>query len=512
MNTLVDYLAGAAARYPNRVAVSGADQELTYAELMSRSDALATELADVGVGPAQRVVLQLPVGVDLVVAIWAVLKTGAAYVPLDLCTPPARADLMIARVRPRAIIVAAGDGQQRRPGVVVIDVRSPHRATSTAPPSIVVAPDDPAYILHTSGSTGVPKGVVLTHRNATAFVDWAVDELQLTVSDRIAGYAPVHFDLSVLDLFGAAKAGATLVLVPPAVRLFGAELARFLRHQRITVLYCVPTALTMLSRAAARSDLALLRHLLFAGEICPHATLERMLLLAPHVQYRNLFGPTETNVCTSHRIKPADLQRDPLPIGRPITGVTAQVLASPEREALPGEPGELVVAGPTVAAGYWDDAAQTTARFRDTVAGRAYHTGDVVFRDQSGVLYFRGRADRQVKTRGHRVELDEVEIALRTHPAVLEAAALAVPDEAVTNRIVAAVVAREGVDTQQLRRACAIRLPSYAIPTKFFLLKQLPLTSTGKVDRTALSVRCRTSITPTPVTAPPPAQPVKELM
>ena len=482
MTTLLDYLAHAAAHHPHQVAVADSSGEISYAELATRSTTLAAALCRAGAGPGQRVVFHLPPGHKAVIAIWAILKTGAAYVPIDPACPPARLATLLTRIQPQVVIT---------PFPVTctassVDIQAAYGDPEPFP-AIRPHPDDPAYILHTSGSTGVPKGVVLTHTNATAFVNWAVQEFDLGPTDRIAGHAPTHFDLSILDIFGAAKAAATLLPVPASARIFGAQLAAFLRHSRTTVLYCVPTALTMLSTAATSHDLTQLRCVLFAGEVCPPSTLRTMAALAPHAQYANLYGPTETNVCTYYRLTPADLHRATLPIGYPLPGVSARVMATPDREAEPEEPGELYVTGPTVAAGYWNDPQQTATRFLTTPAGRTYRTGDVVTRAHDGLLYFHGRLDRQIKTRGHRVELDEVEAALRAHPQVNDAVVFAVADPAITNRLIAAVVTTGDITTGQLRKACADFLPAYAIPTAVYLLEQLPLTSTGKLDRAAVS-------------------------
>lgn len=503
MTTLLGYLAAAVANHPNHDAVIDEHRTLTYRELDKESDAVASHLAGLGAAPGERVGIQLPPGVDLVVAVWAVLKTGAAYVPLDPSSPTARLDIVLQRIAPIAVIV--GDIAQRpsASGIITVDLRHATRTDADLPSFSGPVADDIAYILHTSGSTGVPKGVVLTHRNATAFAEWAVTTFHITSADRIAGHAPAHFDLSTFDLFGAARSAATLIPIPPRAKLFPAELAAFLQRSASTVLYCVPSALTMLtnSEVATSENLSALRVVLFAGEICPQSTLRALRQIVPQARMANLYGPTETNVCTYHEVDPAvDLQRPVLPIGRPITGeVTTVVMASAHREAASGEPGELYVGGPTVARGYWGASAQTAERFVShpiTGRGRLYRTGDIVIRGEDGLLYFHGRADRQIKTRGHRVELDEVESVVRDHPEVIDAAVLALPDDTITHRVVAVVVTRRPITPAVLRRAYSTHLPGYMVPSDIRILPALPRTSTGKIDRHALSGQFTVSPSP----------------
>jgi amino acid adenylation domain-containing protein len=349
--------------------------------------------------------------------------------------------------------------------------------------------DDLAYILYTSGSTGVPKGVALTHRNGLAFVRWAVEEFTVTDTDRVASLAPLHFDLSVFDVFASAAAAATLVLAPRRVSVFPAELAGFVRSRQITVWYSAPSALTLLLRHGRPGlrDLAGLRVILFAGEVFPAPRLAELAELAPHARLANLYGPTETNVCTWTQVRRPVDPATPVPIGRPIPGVSTAVIGDDGTPVEPGDVGELYVRGPTVMRGYWNDPDRTD-RVLVRLPGTqdlSYATGDLVRVDGTGVHHFLGRRDDQVKSAGNRIELGEIETVLHSHPSVAECAVLAVPDPDITNRIVGCVVA-PGASAAQIARHCAERLPPYMVPHRFELLDSLPKTSTGKTDRRVL--------------------------
>jgi amino acid adenylation domain-containing protein len=355
-----------------------------------------------------------------------------------------------------------------------------------------VLDQDLAYILYTSGSTGEPKGVSLTHRNAMAFVTWAAEEFDVGPSDRLSSHAPFHFDLSVFDLFAAAHGAAAVVLVPPRASVFPLEVARFLREQNITVWYSVPSILTAMTTHAAVEalDAPDLRTLLFAGEVFPTKHLRRLMALLPHVRFANLYGPTETNVCTWYEVPPLpeDLVAD-IPIGRPITNDEVRILGEDGRPVAPGEPGELVVRGATVMRGYWADPERTERSLVPDPCGGAfpdpvYRTGDIVREDPDGNLRYLGRRDAQIKSRGYRIELGEIETALISHPMVRECAVVAVPDELITNRIKAFIVGC--ADERELVRFCGQRIPKYMIPQAFEFRDDLPKTSTGKTDRRAL--------------------------
>lgn len=510
----------AANRWPDRIAIVDNGRAVTYAELDAWSDRLAILLQRAGVRHGDRVALYLEKSAEALVGIYATLKVGAIYVPLDPDAPverlcrmvgdcevtallsasmksPAWPDLIAASSRTRAVVVLDGPlpvGCELKRGVVgygADDVAGSERAECD--PSSVT-PDDLAYILYTSGSTGMPKGVMLSHRNALAFVDWAVAEFGVTGEDRLSSHAPLHFDLSVFDVFAAVRAGATLVLVPRRVAMFPAGLGRFIDDAQITVWYSVPSALIMLIRKGGLrlGTLRRLRTILFAGEVFPTPHLRRLQSLLPHARLVNLFGPTETNVCTWYDVPKLPPEKvEPIPIGRPIAGVETFVVAADGRIADVGDTGELYVQGPTVMHGYWADPERTESALVASPRGdqetRAYRTGDIVRLAAGGEYQFLGRRDHQIKSRGYRIELGDIEASLHSEPTVIDCVVIAVPDAVITNRLIAFVVSRDEPDPMRLAGFCAERLPRYMVPESFIFRAALPLTSTGKVDRTALS-------------------------
>lgn len=484
--TLHQLVIEAAARRPGTLAVSGPSGTLSYGELDALANTIAARLSAHGLRRGDRAVLWAGKSAATVAAMQAILRLGAAYVPADGSIPVSRVAAMARDCAARVVVADRGRlpriSAELGAEVGYLDLDAPYDQ-ATRPVNEPAAAADLAYILYTSGSTGRPKGVCVTHRNARAFVDWAYTELAPTPDDRFANHAPFGFDLSVLDLYVAFRAGASVHLIPPELSFAPMQLVEFLYRERITHWYSVPSALAVMMRHGGLLDRpapGALRSVLFAGEPFPIAQL-RGLAGWTGARLMNLYGPTETNVCTFHEITGADLARDqPAPIGIAASGDRVWARRPDGTVAGPGEEGELLVAGPTVMSGYWGQPPHQGA----------YQTGDLARVRADGSFDYLGRRDQMVKIRGHRIELSEVEFVLEKHADVAEAAAIAV-GEGVDTRLVAFVAARPGREpgSLALRQHVAQYLPRYMMADEVQVLSGLPRNGNGKIDRLALTAR-----------------------
>ncbi len=521
---LVDHhLRRAARTRPEAPAVIEEGRSISYAELDARADCIASLLIELDVTPGSRVGIHLRKSIDAVTAIYGVLRAGAVYVPLDPSAPESRVayiasncgieHLMTGSDRQKSwepilaagtpiqhIIVLDTDEVPASLGGVMMHPRSSIPLSASAHLPTVIG-DDLAFILYTSGSTGDPKGVMLSHTNCRAFVDWAVAEFEVGPDDRLSSHAPFHFDLSTFDLFGAAAAAAPVVLVPPRLSVFPIEVIRFIERNEITVWYSVPSILSLMVEHGnmGNGSLPSLRVVLFAGEVFPTKYLSRLMRAISQATFANLYGPTETNVCTWHHVTDPPEETDPpISIGRAIDNVETFVVDEADRPVEPGTPGELLVRGPTVMKGYWGDLDRTRERLVQSPLAQhhgdpVYRTGDLVIEEENGSYTFLGRRDNQIKSRGYRIELGDIESAIHAHPGVLECAVVAIPDEVVTNRIHAYVNIRQEMDESELSRFCAERIPRYMVPERFIMVRELPKTSTGKIDRQAIQLTAQES-------------------
>jgi L-proline---[L-prolyl-carrier protein] ligase len=506
----------AAQQHASRVAVRCRGRELNYAGLDVAANGVAAALIDAGVRPGDRVGIHLSKCVEMVAAVYGTMKAGAVYVPLDPKAPASRLakiwkdcsiSALVSSSGRASTLLSALDGHAPRLTLLVeddspapligTDVLRYEEATAdaeAADPGIQLVDDDLAYILYTSGSTGTPKGVMLSHRHALNFVSWCASTIGIGPGDRLSNHAPLHFDLSVFDLYLAALGGATVVLVPDELAYFGTELVRFVEEEGITVWYSVPSALMLMARTLPTDGPASsLRAVVFAGEVYPTPELRQLRSLLPDVELWNLYGPTETNVCTYHRVRELPEDHVPIPIGRACGNIEVFAIRDDGLPANAGDEGELYVRGAAVMAGYWGRPEQSAEvlvadPLRPGRREPVYRTGDLVRLRSDGGYDFLGRRDHQVKSRGYRIELGDVEAALGADPSLLESAAVGVPHPDWGTEIVAWVVPRDGTEVTEatVKRFVAEVLPRYMVPSRVEVVEVLPRTSTGKVDRQRL--------------------------
>jgi len=517
----------AVARRPDHPAVEDEHGRwLSYAALGRGADRLATRLVRWGVDRGDRVGVWLPKSLEAVTAIHGILRTGASYVPVDPTGPPVRAASILGSSGIKAAIVTAELGPALRsawagkgplPRLIAVE-GNPAAAAGPLPLPMAAAvssipisrtdvswaevmaddapspllplrdPDDLAYVLFTSGSTGQPKGVMLSHANAFTFLDWSWHELgPWEDDDRFASHAPFHFDLSVFDLFASCRNAATLVLIGESLGKDPARLGNFIAGRRISVWYSAPTILALLTQHGEldRPGFHAPRLVLFAGEVFPVAALRRLRALWPRTAMWNLYGPTETNVCTACSIPttiPAD-RTVPYPIGRVCRPLCARVVDDRGRDVPSEVLGELVIAGPGVMRGYFGQPELTELAFFVHGGIRWYRTGDLVRDDGAGCFHYHGRHDRMVKKRGYRIELGEIESALYRHDGVDRAGVVAHANELEIS--ISAFVALKPNHKKSIiamKRHCTRYLPHYMIPDTITFLDKLPATSTDKVD------------------------------
>ncbi|MFG3016457.1 non-ribosomal peptide synthase/polyketide synthase [Streptomyces cinerochromogenes] len=490
-DTLPEAFRRQAERTPDAPAVRHGGTTLGYRELDARSSRLARRLIAAGAGPERFVALCLPRTADLVVALLAVLKSGAGYLPVDPQYPAERVAFLFEDVRPDAVVTATETAGRLPEGAFTRilldedpDTEVPDTPVGDGERRGTLLPGHPAYVIHTSGSTGRPKGVVVSHASVLALTEWAAAEFTGRGLAHVIASTSLNFDVSVFEIFSPLLSGGCVEIVRDLLAL-----AERPGPWRAGLLSAVPSALDrLLAEDAVRisADTVVL-----AGEGLPARTVRRVRDAVPGSEVRNIYGPTEATVyATAFTCDPADPDRDP-PIGRPLGGARAYVLDQRMRPVPAGAPGELFLAGTGVARGYLGRPGLTATRFPPDPFGppgsRMYRTGDLVRWTSDGDLVYLGRGDDQVKVRGFRIELGEVEAALTRHPGVAAAAARVV-DQAGHRRLVGYAVphSTDLPDPAELRAFLSRSLPDHLVPALIVPLERLPLGATGKLDRRAL--------------------------
>lgn len=513
---LQDWITEHAERRPDATAVALEGVAMTYEELDVLSTQLARTLLENGCRAGDRVGMLMhktPLAVATLVGIY---KAGCVFVPLDPASPSSRLAAVVRSSGARWLLAAGpvadtvnalrdDHGFGDALSVAWLDPVRPvdARAAGFTYRDVVNCPamglperrgDAAAHILFTSGSTGVPKGVVITHRNVISFVEWAVDHFGIDATDRVSGHSPLAFDLSVFDLFGAFAAGAELQLVPADCNLMPNRLAAWIERTRLTQWFSVPTVLNYMAKfdAIKRGAFPELRRVLWCGEVLPTPSLMYWMQRLPHATFTNLYGPTEATIASSYHTV-TECPIDPtaeIPIGVPCRGEDLVVLDADGAPAPRGTTGDLYIKGVGLSPGYWQSPELTRKAFVTGADGdRMYKTGDRGRVGPDGLLYFAGREDMQVKSRGYRIELGEIEAALSAVRRLRESAVVAVPSSGFDGMTLCCSYVSADAPTMsaaELREELGRWLPGYMIPSQFRALKALPKNATGKIDRKAL--------------------------
>ncbi len=493
---LTAFFEAQAARAPHAPALYFEDEVLSYAELNDRADRLARLLRQRGVGP------EIPVGVclrrslALPTALYAILKAGGYYVPLDPDLPLERVAMMAADCAAPIILTRLAErAALPADASAALDIDALPEPGPAGSPTLAVEPGQAAYMIYTSGSTGRPKGVINAHAGIVNRLQWGRDATPLDAGDCVMQKTPFSFDVSVWELFWPLMTGAAMALARPDGHKEPTYLADLIERRAVTTIHFVPSMLQAFVELADPAQCGSLRRTICSGEALPNDLKERFLARFPG-RLHNLYGPTETAVeVTWHACRPGGRQRT-APIGAPIANTQAHVIGPGLAVAPIGVPGELLIGGAQVSRGYAGRADLTAAQFipdpfAEQPGLRLYRTGDLVRRLADGELDFLGRVDFQVKIRGFRIELGEIETALAALAEVAECAALAIAGSGGDAQLAAFVVPAAGaaVEPAELRRRLAVKLPPYMIPTMWAVLDAMPLTASGKLDRRALANR-----------------------
>jgi amino acid adenylation domain-containing protein len=505
---------------PEATALMLRNERVSYGDLEEASNRLANQLQAAGCRRGDRVALLMPKSPGAIVAMLGVLKADAIYVPMDPGSPAARQARLLEVSDCRCVLAGGLVGENIRgalaaatlaqrpvlgwlddgpaPDIGAAFTRREIASQPATPPPSANTEGDVAHILFTSGSTGLPKGVMITHGNVLHFLRWARSYFDTAATDRVSQHPPLHFDLSTFDIFGTLSAGAELHLVPPELNVLPPKLAQFMRDAALTQWFSVPSVLTLMAKfdVVRQGDFPCLRRVLWCGEAMPTPTLVYWMRRLPHVRFTNLYGPTEATIASSYYTvarPPAD-DRDAIPIGEACDGEELLILDAQLRPTPPGEIGDLYIRGVGLSPGYWRDPDKTRSAFLPRPGGtgpqdRIYRTGDLARRGADGLVYFLGRADTQIKSRGYRIELGEIEAALHALPDLQESAVVAIPSDGFEGWLICcAYVPSKGKDVpaSKLRTDLSRLVPGYMLPARWMRLDALRKNDNGKTDRPRL--------------------------
>ncbi len=523
INLLTDIVKQSSKKFPKQEVFRLGDCSITYACLEQKMIQLSRVLFDLKVQKGERVGIYMGRSLETAIAVYGILNAGAVFVPLDPLAPRARTCSLIKDCGIRHLIsnpeqntalekIASNGtklksiiGIKKEWSLKTISWEEVFLSVNITDPNIKILEDDLAYIMYTSGTTGTPKGIMHTHYSGLSYAKLSKNLYGLNSNDRVGNHSALHFDISTFGYFSAPLAGATTIIIPEAHTKMPASLSRLIEKEALTVWYSVPVALTRLLQSGVleQRDLCSLRWVLFGGEPFPVKHLNKLIKLWHFATFSNVYGPAEVNQCTYYHLSDVISENESVPLGR-VWDKTAMIIMDEKNRYLPtNQFGELLISSATMMQGYWGKPNLTKQAFYELKLSNGskkifYRTGDLVTLKPNGDLIFLGRKDRQVKVKGYRVELDEIENVIMNHEKISDAAVYIVDDETYGTLIEAVVqtIREAGLKEEILMKHIGMFLPRYAIPHKIFFVQSIPRTAAGKTDYKELqNQRSLTTIT-----------------
>lgn len=499
MNSIACLLETAARRWPQNIALEDQNGTLTYAQLRQLARRAAAALLQKGVTRGQPVAVYLPKSNGCVVSFYAALYCGVPYSPLDFTAPAERIRRTLENLLP-PVLITDQEGRDKLaellpPECEILDYESLTEAQRDEAPVEQALRDtvdtDPAYIMYTSGSTGVPKGVVIPHRGVLDYAAWIAETYSITEETVIGLQSGFHFDNSVFDLYASVLTGARVLIIPEILFMYPIKLMEFVKEKHVSCVFWVPTVMNSVANCGVLEQIELpeLKTVVFAGEVMPNRQLNIWRKALSHCLYSNLYGPTEITVdCTCYMVDRAFDDLEPLPIGYARPNMRVVILRDDGTEAAAGETGELCVIGSQLALGYWNNPEETARAFTANPLNQAYyeelyHTGDLAYKLDDGLIMYVGRKDSQIKLRGNRIEMGDIENAARTLPGLTNACAVF---DAANEQIVLFAETDRKLNRRMVNLELGKLLPKYMLPGQLVCLTQFPLNANRKIDRVAL--------------------------